>query len=102
MKIGKYAIIITLFLLSGCGSTEVIGKVYGPEHEYIVIGDDTYTVCSDSEYSAKDRDAKLGKVEFENADIDAMVVYSIKGVEDREYIYTLWLYDGAIYKKNVE
>ena len=89
-----------IFVLTGCSSNEIIGEVYGPEHEYIKIGDDTYTVCYDSGYSASDKDKRLGKLQFTNIDTDLMTVYSVKDVDDNEYIYTIWGYDGAFYKRD--
>ncbi len=94
-------ILILCFMLSACGSQEVIGSVYGSEHEYTSIGEDTYTLCDNPGVSiAWDKDELLGIVEFENADTDPMKVYSIKGYDDKDYIYTIWVYDGAFYKKD--
>ena len=87
--------------LVGCGSNNVIGEVYGSEHQYITIGDDTYTVCTNPGVNKNtDRDKKLGIVEFRDQEADPMTVWSLKGYDDNEYIYTLWVYDGAYYKKD--
>ena len=90
-----------LFLFTGCVSDKVIGEVYGTEHEYLQIGEDTYTLCNNPGVNKnRDRDGKLGKVVFRNNPRDSMTVWSLKGYSNREYIYTLWLYDGAYYKKD--
>ena len=96
-----WALAIMGILLTGCGSDEVIGTVYGSEHEYISIGDDTYTVCNNPGVNKnKDKKEKLGIVVFDDPKTDPMTVWSLKGYDDNEYIYTLWVYDGAYYKKD--
>ena len=92
---------LILVLLSGCTSNNVIGEVYGTEHEYIRIGGDTYTLCNNPGVNKnRDRDKKLGKVVFRNNPSESMMVWSLKGYSNKEYIYTLWVYDGAYYKKD--
>ena len=92
---------LVCMLLSGCGSNEVIGTVYGSEHEYISIGDDTYTICNNPGVNKNtDRKEKLGIVVFDDPKTDPMTVWSLKGDDDNEYISTLWVYDGAYYKKD--
>ena len=92
---------IAALILSGCGSREVIGEVYGSEHEYISIGEDTYTQCNNPGVNiAWDKKEQLGIVAFRDVDTDPMEVYSIKGYDDNEYIYAIWVYDGAFYKKD--
>ena len=94
--------IVSLLLISfGCASNNVIGEVYGTEHEYIRIGGDTYTLCNNPGVNKnRDRDKKLGKVVFRNNPSESMMVWSLKGYSNKEYIYTLWVYDGAYYKKD--
>ena len=93
---------IPVFLLfSGCVANQVIGEVYGTEHEFIRIGKDTYTQCNNPGVNKnRDRDKKLGKVVFRNNANESMTVWSLKGYPDNEYLYTLWVYDGAYYKKD--
>lgn len=31
-----------------------------------------------------------------------MIVWSIEGYDDNEYIYTLWVYEGEFYKKDIK
>lgn len=94
-------ILILVLMLTACGSQEVIGDVYGSEHEHISIGEDTYTQCNNPGVNiAWDKGKQLGIVEFRDVDTDPMKVYSIKGYGDCEYIYTVWVYDGAFYKKD--
>lgn len=85
----------------GCTANNVIGDVYGSEHEYIQIGSDTYTQCNNPGVNKNtDRDKKLGRVVFRNNSKEYMTVWSLKGYPNNEYIYTLWVYDGAYYKKD--
>lgn len=94
-------IILALFGLTCLGNdSAVIGEVYGPEHEYIKIGNDTYTICENPGITASDRSKKLGKAVFKDESIDPMIVWSIDGFDAYEYIYTLWVYDGAYNKKD--
>lgn len=80
---------------------KIIGEVYGAEHEYMKIGEDTYTECDNPGIAISTaRNKKLGKVVFRNAEADPMVVWSIKGYDHNEYVYALWVYEGAFYKKD--
>lgn len=80
---------------------KIIGEVYGAEHEYMKIGEDTYTECDNPGVAISTaRNKRLGKVVFRNTETDPMVVWSIKGYDNNEYIYALWVYDGAFYKKD--
>ena len=82
---------LILVLLSGCASNNVIGEVYGTEHEYIRIGGDTYTLCNNPGVNKnRDRDKKLGKVVFRNNPSESMMVWSLKGYSNKEYIYILF------------
>lgn len=97
------SIMLFLFTLTSCGNDDTtIGEVYGSEHEYIKIGEDTYTVCENPGVTKSEHNKKLGKVEFKDKSIDPIIVWSIDGFDEYEYIYTLWVYDGAYYKKDGE
>ena len=96
-------ILILVLMLTACGSRKVIGEVYGSEHEYISIGEDTYTRCNNPGVNITwDKKEQLGIVEFRDVDTDPMQVYSIKEYDENEYIYTIWVYDGAFYKKDTK
>lgn len=84
-------LILTLFIFILINNNDkIIGEVYGAEHEYIKIGNDTYTECNNPGVSiSKARDKRLGKVIFKNTEADPMIVWSIEGYDDSEYIYTL-------------
>lgn len=65
------------------------------------IGEDTYMECNNLGVAISTaRNKRLGKVVFRNTETDPMVVWSIKGYDNNEYIYALWVYDGAFYKKD--
>lgn len=91
------ALFICLALLVGC-SNNVIGTVSGAENEYIVIDNIKYIKDYSDEYqtySSNDKDKFLGNVTA--GDKIKMKVYSVKDDEDRNFIYTLWGYDGCFY-----
>ncbi|MCM1244400.1 MAG: hypothetical protein NC293_02010 [Roseburia sp.] len=95
----SFLIMLSVFTLASCENNDkIIGEVYGSEHEYIRIGEDTYTVCENPGVTKSEHNKKLGKVEFKDKSIDPIIVWSIDGFD--EYIYTLWVYDGAYYKKD--
>lgn len=80
---------------------KIIGEVYGAEHEYMKIGEDTYTECDNPGVSISTaRNKRLGKAVFRNAETDPVVVWSIKGYDNNEYVYALWVYEGTFYKKD--
>ncbi|MBR5358197.1 MAG: hypothetical protein IK128_03185 [Clostridiales bacterium] len=88
-------------VVCSCIRPPVIGEVYGSEHQYIVIDGETYTECNNPGVNKNtDRNEKLGIVVFRSNEDEYMTVWSLKGYENNEYIYTLWVYDGAYYKKD--
>ena len=92
-------ILILCFIMSGCGEKE-IGTVYGFEHQYLKIGEDTYTKSGNpGVHIAWDKNRKLGTAYFYDYS-DPFIIWSIKGYDDYEYLYTTWVYEGAFYKKD--
>lgn len=93
-------ILILCFILSltACGG-KTIGKISGPENECITIGDVKYIMSTDHSLSVADKGAYLGKAE--NSKI-TMRVYSVKNDANGDYIYVLWDWEGAFYKKEAE
>ena len=77
-------------------SGKTIGKINGAENEYITIDDVKYVLDADNDFSQADKGTYLGKVS--NAKI-TMKVYSVKGDAEAEYIYAVWDWEGAFYKK---
>ena len=90
-------LLATVLLLSlvACGG-KTIGEVRGAENEYITIDDVKYVLDADNDFSQADKGTYLGKVS--NAKI-TMKVYSVKGDAEAEYIYAVWDWEGAFYKK---
>lgn len=84
-----------LLSLVAC-SGKMIGKISGAENEYITIDDVTYILAADHNYSNADKGKYLGKVSNTNI---AMKVYLVQGDPNGDYIYTLWDWEGAFYKK---
>ena len=90
-------LLATVLLLSlvACGG-KTIGEVRGAENEYITIDDVKYVLDTDNDFTQADKGTYLGKVS--NSKI-TMKVYSVKGDTKEEYIYALWDWEGAFYKK---
>ena len=92
------ALLLTMVLLLSlvaCGG-ETIGEVRGAENEYITIDDVKYVLDIDNDFTQADKGTYLGKVS--NSKI-TMKVYSVKGDTEGEYIYALWDWEGAFYKR---
>ena len=89
--------LVTVLLLSlvACGGM-TIGKISGPENDCITIDDVKYNRETNHDFSNAYKDKYLGKVS--NSKI-TMRVYSVKGDAEGEYIYALWEWEGAFYKK---
>ena len=93
------ALLLCLMLLVGC-SNNVIGTVSGAENEYIIIDNIKYIKDYSDDYqnySSSDKDNFLGNVTA--GDKIKMKVYSVKDDEEKNFIYTLWGYDGCFYVK---
>ena len=88
-------LIACIFSLASCGGKN-IGKISGSENQYIIIDNVQYVLDTNSGFSNTDKGKYLGKVS--NSKI-TMKVYSVKGDINGEYIYTLWDWEGAFYKK---
>ena len=76
----------------------IIGRVSGPEFEYIEIDGITYIaeglVDGEKIYSGTDRGKYIGSVT--NGDV-TMRVFRIKGDESHRYLYALYEWEGDIY-----
>ena len=88
-------VIACLLSLVACGG-KTIGKISGAENEYITIDDVKYVLDADNNFSQSDKGNYLGKVS--NSKI-TMTVYSVKSDTKEEYIYALWDWEGAFYKR---
>ena len=88
-------VIACLLSLAACGE-KTIGKISGAENEYITIDDVKFVLDTDNNFSQADKGTYLGKVS--NSKI-TMKVYSVKGDTNGNYIYTLWDWEGAFYKR---
>lgn len=86
------ALLLSLVACSG----ETIGKISGAENEYITMNDVKYVLDTNHDFSQADKGAYLGKVS--NSKI-TMRVYSVKGDTNEDYIYALWDWEGAFYKR---
>lgn len=73
-----------------------IGTITGVENDRITIDGVIYDDDYNNDYSSSDRKDYLGKVETKDSEV-VFRVYSVKGTD--EYIYTLWGWEGAFYKR---
>ena len=88
------AMVLLLSLVACSGKT--IGKISGPENDCITINDVKYNRETNHDFSNADKGKYLGKVS--NSKI-TMRVYSVKEDAEGEYIYALWDWEGAFYKR---
>ena len=86
------ALLLSLVACSG----KTIGKISGPENDCITIDNVKYNRDNNHDFSNADKGKYLGKVS--NSKI-TMKVYSVKGDTNGDYIYTLWDWEGAFYKR---
>ena len=86
------ALLLSLVACSG----KNIGIISGPENDCITIDNIKYNREVNHHFSNTDKGKYLGKVS--NSKI-TMRVYSIEGDTEREYIYALWDWEGAFYKR---
>ena len=93
--IGFTLVTVLLLSLVAC-SGKTIGKISGAENEYITIDDVKYVLDTNHDFSQSDKGSYLGEVS--NSKI-TMKVYSVKGDANGDYIYTLWDWEGAFYKR---
>ena len=77
------------------GATE-IGTISGPEYEYITIDGMAYEADYDNDFSNADKGKYLGVIRSGD---NTFRIYSVKGDKEEQYIYRLWDYEGAFYKK---
>ena len=95
-KMIAVALVMALLLSLVACSGKTIGKISGAENEYITIDDVKYVLDTNHDFSQADKGTYLGKVS--NSKI-TMKVYSVKGDTNGDYIYTLWDWEGAFYKR---
>lgn len=77
-------------------SKEPIGQISGPEMDIVTINGCIYEADYDNDLSSNDRGHYIGKVMTDDAEV-TFKIYSVKGTDD--YIYRLWDWEGAFYKK---
>ncbi len=76
--------------------TKVIGSIHGAEMEIIEMDGVRYEQDNASGYTSIDRDKFLGIVTNDNVKFR---VYTVKGDEECEYLFRLWDWEGAFYRK---
>ncbi len=92
-----FTLVMALLLSLVACNGKTIGKISGAENEYITIDDVKYVLNTNHDFSQADKGTYLGKVS--NSKI-TMKVYSVTGDTEEEYIYALWEWQGAFYKRD--
>ena len=77
-------------------ASKEIGTISGPEYDYITIDDVRYEVDYNTGFSNADKGKYLGII---RSGENTFRIYSVKGDEESQYIYRLWDWEGAFYKK---
>ena len=75
---------------------KVIGTISGPEYDYIKIDGITYEVDYNTGLSNADKGKFLGVIRSGD---NTFRIYSVKGDDKNQYIYRLWGYEGAFYRR---
>lgn len=75
---------------------KVIGTISGSEYDYITIDDVTYEVDYNTGLSNADKGKFLGIIRSGD---NTFRIYSVEGDNENQYIYRLWDYEGAFYKR---
>ena len=73
-----------------------IGTISGAEYDYITIDGVTYELDHNHDFSNADKGKYLGVIRSGD---NTFRIYSVKGDEENQYIYRLWDWEGAFYKK---
>ena len=73
-----------------------IGTISGAEYDYITMDDITYEIDHNHDFSSADKEKYLGVIRSGD---NTFRIYSVKGDEENQYIYRLWDWEGAFYRK---
>ncbi len=76
--------------------TKTIGTISGLEYEKITIDDVIYEIDYNHHFSNKNKGKFLGIIRSGD---DTFRIYSVKEDDSHQYLYRLWGYEGAFYKK---
>lgn len=88
--------VIVLACVWGYRQTAVVGTISGAELQTITLDGSTYVLDGENDFHAEDQGAFVGVVSNGR---DRCRVYWVKGDPDHQYLYRLWGYDGAFYKR---
>ncbi len=71
----------------------VIGTISGAENEKITIGNEVYEKTYDAPVSGSDKGKYLGAV------TNSKIKMRVYETSESDYIYSLWEWEGAIYRR---
>ena len=99
--IGMIVLVVLLCLFAGFAAPQlfrfpVIGRVYGPENQFLEINGVVYERTTTDPYTSADRARYIGSVKN---DAITMRIYEYKGEADREYLHALWEWEGYTYER---
>jgi len=98
----KYRILILAISLILCLSiffiqrNKIVGTVYGPEMQKIVINEVSYVWDNETPYSGTDKSFHIGKGAWQDG-TRVVDLYKIKGDKDFNYLYARHGYEGKMY-----
>ena len=73
-----------------------MGRITGPEWDYLELDGAAYVRCGSTPYSIADRGEFLG---LAAAGEETCRLYAVKGDGARNYIYCFWDWEGFFYQK---
>ena len=88
------AVIVAAMLL--LGRENIVGRISGPEQDYLEIDGVSYVRWDDAPYTIADRGEYLG-IATDGA--EEFCLYAVRGDEERNYIYCFWDWEGFFYRK---
>jgi len=73
-----------------------IGRLSGPENEFLEVDGTIYVRVTDSPHTANDRGRYLGAAKSGEL---TMRLFSVRGEPDGEYLFALWDWEGYFYRR---
>ena len=78
------------------GRNRVVGRITGPEWDYLEIDGVTYARRDSTPYGIQDKGKFLG---LAAAGEERFRLYAVKGDEEGRYVYCFWDWEGFFYEK---
>ena len=88
------AVIVAATMLLGRGN--MVGRISGPEWDYLEMNGVSYVRWDDAPYTIADRGEFLGLATDGEQEF---CLYAVKGDEEKNCIYCFWDWEGFFYRK---